>query len=346
MAYSRLAKVGKGVAVTAGIAIVGAGGVFRWRNQPQMPPYKLLDLRGRQVLITGATSGIGQATAEELVRQGAHVLVGARDVDRGRALGDTLAASAKASGSNVTILPLDLADPRSVATFAEEVGQHVAANSGPAESSGIHAIVCAAAEIRCSLDRTPNGIDITFATNHLGPQQLLGALLPELKKAASAERHARVVLVGSRLERRGLVDVEMLSNEGVPDGRMLEKFDPMVNYASSKLANMLLATELRKRWEGENIDLLIVSPGMVHTRLWKDFPAWYRGLTYPVRAAFLRSPSDAAEGIVYAVAAEEAEGKLGAYLYDGRPLESSAAAHDEQKAHELFELCTKLSVPT
>merc|ERR1712232_186132 len=137
-------------------------------------------------------------------------------------------------------------------------------------------------------------------------------------------------------------DLDCLQKEGFPDPRMLERFDPMTNYGSSKLANMLLCEELHRRFKNTNVDVFIVSPGMVNTDLWRNFPTWYRILTYPIRLAFLRSPHESAQGVLYAIAAREAEGMSGKYMSDGRVIEPSEAARDSDKASALFACCNSM----
>ena len=141
----------------------------------------------------------------------------------------------------------------------------------------------------------------------------------------------------------------------------------MLRYADTKLCNMLLAAALAERWRGKAVDVLAVTPGMVHTGLWRHFPQWYQALTYPVRALALRSADDAAQGVVFAAAAIEADGKsgartllppprsrrtlgvltvwpgkLGAYLSDGLEVEPSQGAKDGKAAARLYEVCGEL----
>lgn len=327
----RLRKALRVTAVVVPCAFVTTAGAYRWRHRPDLPQHELLDLQARRVVLTGGTSGIGRAVLEALVARGAQVVVGCRDLERGEALCSSLSSAA---GGRAVVLQLDLSQPSSVEAFADEVRRHC--------KDGVDIVVSAAAEIRREPDRAASGVDLTFATNHLGPQQLLAQLQPELLRRAAPERHARVVIVGSRLERRGHIDLEALEREGSPDPCPADKFDAMRNYAASKLANTLLALELHRRLGEDHVDVVVVSPGMVHTNLWGQFPAWYRTLTWPVRACFLRSPADAAQGVLYAVAAREAEGQGGSYLYDGRPLERSAQAADSVLAASLYETCQRL----
>ena len=147
-----------------------------------------------------------------------------------------------------------------------------------------------------------------------------------------------VVLVASRLERRADLDLDALASAGTPRAPA-KRFDPMLHYASTKRANLLLARALR---EDPAVRVLAVSPGMVHTGLWRNFPGWYRALTYPVRALALRSAEEAAEGIVFAVASDAAAGLSGMYLSDGTPIEPSDGAEDPAAAARLAAICDRM----
>ena len=149
--------------------------------------------------------------------------------------------------------------------------------------------------------------------------------------------------MGSRLEARGLVEPDVVQQtRGAQLSAEFDSRDPMNRYADTKRCNALLATALAARWRGQPIDVLSVTPGMVHTRLWRNFPQWYQALTYPIRAVALRSADDAALGVVYAAAALEVDGKSGAYLSDGVEVQPSQGAKDIAVAGRLFEVCSEI----
>ncbi len=141
---------------------------------------------------------------KQLVRSGAHVIVGGRNSRRRAALAAEMRNAQP--GAHVDVLPLDLADSQSVVTFAASVEKLL-------EGRRLDGLCNNAAVIKCSEERTPAGVEITFATNALGPFHLTNCLLPLLSKGEHGG-HARVVTVGSRLESRGWIDPKVLLEQG------------------------------------------------------------------------------------------------------------------------------------
>ena len=324
------------VAVGVPVTVLVSGRMYREQHRPSLPPYEQHDMRGRAVVLTGGTSGIGLAAASNLAALGARVVLGSRDPARGEAARAIILASA--ADADVRVLPLDTSNARSVSTFARAA----------AEACGgrVDVLVGAAGEVRYEAGATSSGVDLGFATNHLGLQGLVGELEPALVHGGDSRRPSRVVIVGSKLERRGEVDVDAI--EATRGGRLRagpspDAFDPMRCYADTKHANMLLATHLAERWRagGAPTAVFSVTPGMVNTGLWSHYPLWYRALTFPLRAVALRTPEEGAAGVVFAATATalDAPARSGAYLADGRDVEPSGGSRDAAKAHRLFEVC-------
>ena len=301
----------------------------RMNATPPIGPFPQRDLRGRVVVVTGGTSGIGRSTASRLVQRGAIVVIGSRDAARGSATAKALEAAASNSGGvtgSVVVLPLDVSSPASTVAFADAVSllDEVAQRNG----GGIDALLLGAAEIPmdegCTTDE---GVDLAFATNHLGAHTLLTMLEPALRRGGQRERgrNSRVVVISSRLENHAVPSLDELESsagarfvalrEAKPkdvaagdsnvDDTKPAKFDPMLTYAATKRCNMALVLERHARWskEGTPIEIVAVTPGMVNTGLWRHYSKWFRALTSPVRAAFLRTAEDASEGVFFALAA-------------------------------------------
>ena len=352
----------------AGVLLVGvpatvliAGAVYHETKRPTLPKHTLDDLRKQTIVLTGATSGIGKSAAISLAQMGATLIVGSRDKERREECRKRLLEE---GATEVVALELDLSSLESVASFC------AATNHAVEERSGIiDAFVGVAAEIHLVPETTPEGIDRTFATNHLGLHALVRGLTPSLLRSdggngggGAEQRRSRVVLVGSRLETKGSEHLNLDILEST-DGAMLgtdqssssdsdsdsSSSSPMDRYAATKHGNMLLAQSLQTKWCESGPLVCVLTPGMVDTSLWRHFPLWYRAVTWPLRRVALRTADDAALGIVWAVAAiemaeEVARNKDKGYLYvsDGVSIEPSPAARDETRARRLHALCDRL----
>ena len=192
-----------------------------------------LDLAGRNVIVTGGHAGIGLEVTRALSRAGASVTVGARDVER--------ATAALADLARVDVGQLDLIDPQSIEAFAArwlESGRplHILIN-GAGASGGP--------------ERDARGYETQFATNHLGHFQLSLALLPALRAAHGA----RVVTVSTGAQRFGRIRWN--------DPNFTAGHDSRASYAQSKVANVLFAVELDRRWAANGIRGYAVHPGVV-----------------------------------------------------------------------------------
>jgi NAD(P)-dependent dehydrogenase (short-subunit alcohol dehydrogenase family) len=214
---------------------------------PHWTPADIPDLTGRQALVTGVTSGLGENTVLELARKGARVVMAARSETKLRATIDDIQGSLP----NAELVPLlvDLADLSSVRRAAEE-----AAALGP-----IDILVNNAGVMATPFRRTVDGFELQFGTNHLGHFALTGLLFPQLAKAEAA----RVVTVASQAHRIArTVPLEDPRN----DKRRYRKWGA---YAESKLANLLFAFELdrRARAAGTSVSSMAAHPGYAATAL-------------------------------------------------------------------------------
>jgi NAD(P)-dependent dehydrogenase (short-subunit alcohol dehydrogenase family) len=192
-----------------------------------------LDLTGRHAIVTGGHAGIGLEVTRALSRAGASVMVGARDPDR--------ATAALADLDRIEVGRLDLVDPNSIDGFAArwlESGRPLHMLINGAGASGGPA-------------RDARGYETQFATNHLGHFQLTLALLPALRAAHGA----RVVNVSSGAQRFGRIRWD--------DPHFTTGYDSRAAYAQSKLANVLFAVELDRRWAVDGIRGYAVHPGVV-----------------------------------------------------------------------------------
>jgi NAD(P)-dependent dehydrogenase (short-subunit alcohol dehydrogenase family) len=206
-------------------------------NKPQQ------DLIGRNVLITGASSGLGLHCAQELVGRGAHVIATCRNIERGReALGEPV--------DGLEIEALDLADLDSVRSFAARIAQR---------HQRLDVLLNNAGVMMPPFGRTQQGFELQFGTNHLGHFTLTALMFPLL----AAATRARVVTVSSIAHKRGKLDLRRPVNEAT--------YDRSLAYADSKLANLMFALELSRRLEAAGSQVMSVAahPGVTETPLFR-----------------------------------------------------------------------------
>jgi NAD(P)-dependent dehydrogenase (short-subunit alcohol dehydrogenase family) len=204
------------------------------------------DQSGRVAVVTGANSGLGLATARELARAGATVIMTARNVGKGEEAAAQIRAAA--SGAALEVAQLDLADLGSVRAFA-------------ARTAGAHdrldLLINNAGIMAAPRRLTDDGFESQFGTNHLGHFALTGLLLPALLRAPAP----RVVTVSSHLHRRGTMNFDDLQGE--------RKYDRWGAYGQSKLANLMFCFELQRRAveAGSSLLSLAAHPGYAATNL-------------------------------------------------------------------------------
>ncbi len=257
-----------------------------------------MDLTGRQVVLTGASSGIGVETARALGMAGADLVLGVRDVRKGEEALREIFADIRGRGR---ILRLDLADLGSVAEFAAGVEGPVSiliANAGVSKTPEAH---------------LPNGLDVRFATNHLGHFHLAHLLKPQMTRQESG-RGARIVVVSSAAHKQMPVRLDDLQ------WTRRKHFDGAA-YAESKSANILFAQEATRRWGGEGIFANAVLPGSALTGLQR-----FHGDALKRKIGFIhddgsldpmmKTAGQAAATSVWAAIAPELEGRGGLVLED------------------------------
>jgi NAD(P)-dependent dehydrogenase (short-subunit alcohol dehydrogenase family) len=201
-----------------------------------------IDLAGRRVIVTGGASGIGIETARALAGAGAEVTLAVRNRTAGERTAEDITATT--GNKQVLVVPLDLADQASVASFA-------AAWDGP-----LHILVNNAGLMASPEMRTPEGWEMQFATNHLGHF----ALAARLHRALAAAGGARIVSVSSSAHLRSPVvfsDIHFRQRA----------YEPWAAYGQSKTANVLFAVEATRRWAADGVTANALMPGGIRTNL-------------------------------------------------------------------------------
>ncbi|ODT99289.1 MAG: protochlorophyllide oxidoreductase [Pseudonocardia sp. SCN 72-86] len=209
----------------------------------------LPDLSGRTVLVTGATSGLGLASAEAFAGAGARVLMTARNRRRGGTALDRVRAAGTAE-----LVDLDLADLDSVRAAAAEVRER--------SGDRLHVLMNNAGVMATPRASTVDGFELQIGTNHLGPAALTWLLMPALRGAGTAGDPARVVTVSSIAHNRGGLEPDDLNFTR-------RRYSPAAGYGASKLANLLFTAELdrRLRASGDPVISVAAHPGSTQSEL-------------------------------------------------------------------------------
>ncbi len=209
------------------------------------------DLRGRTVLVTGASTGLGEETARALASRGVHVLMGVRDLARGEAAAARVTAAC-GGDAHLTLVPLDLESLASVRAAADTVASL---------TEGLDALVNNAGIMACPEGRTVEGFERQMGTNHLAHHLLTRLVTPLLAAGAQRSgRPSRVVALSSQGHMFGDVDLDDLDYRQSP-------YDPVIAYGRSKTANILFAAEYHRRHAAEGVYAYSVHPGGIHTEL-------------------------------------------------------------------------------
>lgn len=281
-------------------------------------------LRGRVCLVTGASRGLGKATALGLARLGGTVVLLGRDEHALDVARDDI--SARSSNPNVSTLVADLASFDAIRAGARELA---------ARHPALHVLVHNAGVNPTRRKLSADGIDLTLAVNHLAPFLLTHELLPMLRRGAT-EKGARVVTVISMFERFGRIAFADLQGE--------RRWNGPLAYAQSKLANVLFTYELASRLGGTGITANCVDPGLVATDLMREHvlfrPRWLKA----VWGRVLSTPERGARTAIYAASAPELE-KITAQCFDrrGRPMRTSRQSQNVATRERLWTVSAELT---
>jgi NAD(P)-dependent dehydrogenase (short-subunit alcohol dehydrogenase family) len=265
-------------------------------------------MAGRTVLVTGATSGIGRATALGLARMGAHVAITGRD--RGRTE-DAAREIGAVGGMKVEVFVADLSAQAQVRRLASEVLEHL---------PRIDVLVNNAGGYWHTRHVTADGLERTFAVNHLAPFLLTNLLLDRLERSAPA----RVVTVASNAHTTGRIDFDDLQGEQSYSGGRA--------YSQSKLANVLFTYQLAKTMHRSAVTANALHPGVVRTSFGAEDPARTQRLLVPVLRPVMKSPAQGAATSIHLASALQLEQVSGRYFVNRRPTRSSPRSNDEAAA--------------
>ncbi len=275
-------------------------------------------MAGKTVLVTGGTGGIGQATAAGVVRLGARVGVVGRDRRRAE-----VAAAGIRRGADKAVVDVFVADMSSqaeVRRLAAEVLDRY---------PRLDVLVNNVGGFWATRHSTADGLEHTFAVNHLAPFLLTNLLLDRLKASAPA----RIVTVSSGAHGMGRIDFDDLQAERNYQGQRA--------YNQSKLANVMFTYELARRLAGTGITANVLHPGVVRTRFAAEDPGRMRGLI-PIARLFMKTPERGAATPVYLACSPEVEGVTGRYFVNSKPKRSAELSYDTNAAARLWSVSAQL----
>jgi len=275
-------------------------------------------MTGRVCVVTGASRGIGKASAEALASLGACLVL----VCRQQADGDKVASEiADRHPAGVDVVAADLSSQTEIRRAAAQIRQRHPA---------VHVLINNAGVFTHRRELTVDGLEQQFAVNHLAYFLFTNLLLDRLRAAAPS----RIINVASGAHSGSQLDFSDLQGERRYDGNRA--------YSQSKLANILFTYELARRLRGTGVTANCLHPGVIATKLLANYMGVPAAGGTPART-FGAKPEKGAETIVYLASSREVEGVSGKYFVNKRAVTSSRESYDEAAARRLWEVSEGLT---
>ncbi len=275
-------------------------------------------LAGKTVLVTGATAGIGRATALGLATMGANLAITGRDRERTEGAAREVRA---VGGGQVDVFVADLSSQKEVRRLAGEVLEAY---------PRIDVLVNNVGGYWNTRHVTADGLEHTFALNHLAPFLLTNLLLDRLKQSAPA----RVVTVSSNAQAMGRIDFDDLQGERSYSGSRA--------YNQSKLANVLFTYELARRLRSIAVTANALHPGVVSTSFGAEDPRGIQRLIIPFARPFMKDPAKGAATSIHLASAPDLEQVTGRFFANSKPKKSSKRSYDEAAGARLWQVSADL----
>ena len=276
-------------------------------------------MEGRTVLVTGGTSGIGLATAKGLAAMGASVAITGRDSARAEAAAREIRT---VGGGQVDVFLADLSAQAEVRRLAGDVVHRL---------PQIDVLVNNVGGYWNTRHVTADGLEHTFAVNHLAPFLLTNLLLDRLTQNTPA----RVVTVSSNAQAMGRIDFDDLQGEASYSGARA--------YNQSKLAILLFTYELARRLPGGAVTANALHPGVVRTAFGAEDPGRAQRLFVPILRPFMKTPAQGAATSVYVASSPDLDHVTGRFFANSKPKKSSERSYDEAAAARLWRVSQELT---
>jgi NAD(P)-dependent dehydrogenase (short-subunit alcohol dehydrogenase family) len=277
-----------------------------------------VDMAGRVCAITGATRGIGRATAEGLARLGATVVLIARRREDGERASRQIAGRAPVAPA---VVKADLSSQASIRQAAIELRRLY---------PHLHVLINNAGVIPQRREVTADGFEMQFAVNHLAYFLLTNLLLPQLEAGVPS----RIINVSSGAHAHATLDFDDLQAERGYQSKQV--------YSRSKLANILFTYELSRRLQGSGVTVNCLNPGVVATGMLADYMGIPRTETGS-GSTFGAKPEQGAETSIYLASSPDVESVTGKYFEQKQPVASSRPSYDEAAARRLWEISERLT---
>ena len=274
------------------------------------------NLTGKVFLITGATEGIGKAAARSLAQRGAEVVVVGRDRAKTERVVSELGAEAR--GGHVSSIIAELSRVSGALAVAREFASN---------HERLDVLINNAGAIFDERRLNPDGIEMTFALNHLAYFALTTRLLPLLTKTPGA----RVVSTSSGAYSMGRIELPEVT-------RCEKKYSMFKAYGDSKLANVLFTRELARR-EREKVIASCYFPGFVRTHFGAEARGLLNGIIQALAPYVARTPEKGAETMLWLATSPEAAQLSGEYVQDKKAQKTNAHARNDESARQLWDFC-------
>lgn len=276
-------------------------------------------MQGKICLITGATSGIGKATAMGLAAMGATVVLVGRDRVKGEVVQQEI--QQKTGNENIDLLTADLSSQQSIYQLAEAFKQ---------KYQQLHVLINNAGLFASRRHESVDGIELTFAVNTLAPFLLTNLLLDTLKASAPS----RIVNVSSEAQAAGRINLD--------DLQFSHRYHMMAAYSQSKVALVLFTYELARRLQGTGVTANCLHPGFVKTNIGQtDVNPLARPLARIIFSLGI-SPEEGAKTSIYLASSPDVVNVTGKYFVKSVPKRSSAITYDQAIQHQLWDISTQL----
>jgi retinol dehydrogenase 14 len=277
-------------------------------------------MAGKTVLVTGGTGGIGRATAIGLAALGARVGITGRDPAR-----------TEAAAAGIRAMPGSPAVDAFAADMSVQAGVRRLAAQVLDTYPRLDVLVNNVGGFWAHRHVTADGLERTFALNHLAPFLLTTLLLDRLTSSAPA----RIVTVSSGAHARGRIDFD--------DPQSVRDYSGPRAYSQSKLANVMFTYELARRLDGTGVTATVLHPGVVRTSFGAEDQAGYLAVMIGVARLFMKTPAQGAGTPIYLASSPEVEGITGRYYADRKPKTSSKASYDATAAARLWQVSAGLA---